>query len=108
MTALQSGVLVAVATSLPFMLLAPFGLPAIFGSGFAASVPSAVVLVPAAAILSWARIAEAGLQGLGRPALVLIAEAVAAAVTLATLPVLLHIFGIFGAAVASLLGEFTC
>ena len=103
-TALQSGVLVAVATSLPFMLLAPFGLPAIFGSGFAASVPSAVVLVPAAAILSWARIAEAGLQGLGRPALVLIAEAVAAAVTLATLPVLLHIFGIFGAAVASLLG----
>ena len=102
--ALQGGVLVAVATSLPFMLLAPFGLPAIFGRGFAASVPSAVVLVPAAAILSWARIAEAGLQGLGRPALVLTAEAVAAAVTLATLPVLLHVFGILGAAVASLLG----
>jgi O-antigen/teichoic acid export membrane protein len=104
MTALQSGALVAVATSLPFMLLAPFGLPAIFGPGFAASVPSAVVLVPAAAILSWARIAEAGLQGLGRPALVLIAEAVAAAVTLAALPLLLHSFGIFGAALASLLG----
>ena len=31
-TALQSGALVAVATSIPFMLLAPFGLPLIFGS----------------------------------------------------------------------------
>lgn len=103
-TALQGGALVAVATSLPFMLLAPFGLPLIFGSGFAASVPSAVVLVPAVAILSWARIAEAGLQGLGRPTLVLMAEAVAAVVTLGTLPELIHIFGIFGAAVASLLG----
>lgn len=103
-TALQSGLLVAAATSLPFMLIAPFGLPLIFGSGFAASVPSALVLVPAVAILSWARIAEAGLQGLGRPTVVLMAEALAAAVTLATLPVLLHLLGIFGAAVASLLG----
>jgi O-antigen/teichoic acid export membrane protein len=103
-TALQSGALVAVATSVPFMLLAPFALPLVFGSGFAPSIPSALVLVPAGAILAWARIAEAGLQGLGRPTIVMIAEVVAAAVTLATLPVLLHTNGIFGAAVASLLG----
>lgn len=102
--ALQSGALAAAATCVPFILLAPFGLPFIFGSSFAAAVPSALVLVPASAILSWARIAEAGLQGLGRPTLVLIAEAVAAAVTLATLPLLLHMFGIFGAALASFLG----
>jgi O-antigen/teichoic acid export membrane protein len=106
-TALQSGALIAVATSVPFMLLAPFGLPLVFGSGFAPSVPCALVLVPASAILAWARIAEAGLQGLGRPTIVLIAEAVAAAVTLAALPVLLHTYGIFGAAVASLLGYST-
>jgi O-antigen/teichoic acid export membrane protein len=102
--ALQSGALIAVATSVSFMLLAPFGLPLVFGSGFALSVPSALVLVPACGILAWARIAEAGLQGLGRPTIVLAAEAVAAAVTLATLPVLLYTNGIFGAAVASLLG----
>jgi O-antigen/teichoic acid export membrane protein len=106
-TALQGGALVAVATSVPFMLLAPFALPLVFGSGFAPSIPSALVLVPAGAILAWARIAEAGLQGLGRPTIVMVAEAVAAVVTLATLPVLLHLYGIFGAAVASLLGYST-
>ena len=106
-TALQSGALVAVATSVPFMLLAPFALPLIFGSGFAPSIPSALMLVPASAILSWARIAEAGLQGLGHPTIVLVAEAVAAAVTLAGLAVFLHTNGIFGAALASLLGYST-
>ena len=106
-TALQSGALVAVATSVPFMLFAPLGLPLIFGSSFAPSVPSALVLVPAGAILAWARIAEAGLQGLGRPTIVLVAEVVAAVVTVAALPVLLHTNGIFGAAVASLLGYST-
>jgi O-antigen/teichoic acid export membrane protein len=106
-TALQGGALVAVATSVPFMLLAPFGLPLVFGSGFAPSIPSALVLVPAGAILAWARIAEAGLQGLGRPTIVMIAEALAAVVTVATLPVLIHFFGIFGAALASLVGYST-
>jgi O-antigen/teichoic acid export membrane protein len=105
--ALQSGVLVAVATSILFMLLAPFGLPLVFGSAFAPSIPSALVLVPAGSILAWARIAEAGLQGLGRPTIVMIAEAVAAVVTLAVLPVLLHTNGIFGAALASLIGYST-
>jgi O-antigen/teichoic acid export membrane protein len=106
-TALQGGALVAAVISAPFLLLAPLGLPLVFGSGFAPSIPSALVLVPAGAILAWARIAEAGLQGLGRPSTVLIAELVAAVVTVAALPVLLHAFGIFGAAVASLLGYST-
>jgi O-antigen/teichoic acid export membrane protein len=106
-TALQGGVLLAAATSVPFMLLAPLALPLVFGSGFAPSIPSALVLVPAGAILAWARIAEAGLQGLGRPTIVLVAEAVGAVVTVAVLPLLLHVDGIFGAAVASLLGYST-
>jgi O-antigen/teichoic acid export membrane protein len=106
-TALQGGALVAAATSVLFMLLAPFGLPLVFGSRFAPSIPSALVLVPAGAILAWAGIAEEGLRGLGRPTIVLVAEAVAAVVTVAALPVLLHTYGIFGAAVASLLGYST-
>jgi O-antigen/teichoic acid export membrane protein len=65
------------------------------------------VLVPAGAILAWAGIAEEGLRGLGHPTIVLVAESVAAVVTLASLPVLLHFFGIMGAAVASLLGYTT-
>jgi antigen flippase len=105
--ALQGGGLVAAATSVPFMLLAPVALPLVFGSRFAPSIPSALVLVPAGAILAWAGIAEEGLRGLGRPTIVLVAEVVAAVVTLAALPVLLHTYGIFGAAVASLLGYST-
>jgi O-antigen/teichoic acid export membrane protein len=106
-TALQGGAVVAAATTVPFMLLAPFGLPLVFGSSFAPAIPSALVLVPAGAILAWAGIAEEGLRGLGRPAIVLIAEIVAAAVTIASLPELLHSYGIFGAAIASLLGYST-
>jgi len=103
-TALQGGAITAAVTSVPFMLLAPFGLPLVFGSHFAPSIPSALVLVPAGAILAWSGIAEAGLQGLGHPTIVLVAELVGAAVTLASLPVLLHAYGIFGAAMASLIG----
>ena len=106
-TALQGGALVAVATCVPLMLLAPYGLSLVFGSRFAPSIPSAIVLVPAGAILAWAGIAEEGLRGLGRPTIVLVAEAVAALVTLASLPVLLHLYGIVGAAEASVLGYST-
>ena len=74
---------------------------------FAPSVPSAVLLVPAGAILAWASVAEEALRGLGRPTIVLIAELVAALVTVAALPLLLHTYGILGAAVASLLGYST-
>src|ERR1035441_1916165 len=103
----RSGAVVAAVTSLPFILLAPVALPLVFGARYAPSIPSALVLVPAGSILAWAGIAEEGLRGLGRPAMVLVAEVVAAIVTLGALPVLLHSSGIFGAAVASLLGYST-
>jgi O-antigen/teichoic acid export membrane protein len=90
-----------------FMVLAPLGLPFVFGSSFAPSIPSALVLVPAGAVLAWAGIAEEGLRGLGRPTIVLVAETAGAVVTVAALPVLLSTYGIFGAAVASLLGYST-
>jgi O-antigen/teichoic acid export membrane protein len=105
--ALQGGTLVAIATSLPFMLLAPVGLPLVFGARFAPSIPSALLLVPAGAILAWAGVAEEGLRGLGHPTIVLTAEAAAAGVTVGTLPLLLHTYGIFGAAIASFLGYLT-
>ena len=105
--ALQGSTLVAIATSVPFMLLAPVGLPLVFGARFAPSIPSALLLVPAGAILAWAGVAEEGLRGLGRPTIVLTAELAAAAVTVGTLPLLLHTYGIFGAAIASFLGYLT-
>lgn len=106
-TALQGGALLAIASSTIFTLLAPIALPLIFGARFTTSIPSALVLTPATAIFAWAGVAQEGLRGLGRPKDILVAEIVAAVVTLATLPILIHHYGIFGAAVASLLGYTT-
>ncbi len=106
-TALQGGMVVAIAGCVVLMALAPLGVPLVFGSRFARAVPAAMVLVPAGAILAWAAVAKEGLRGLGRPTVVLIAEVLAAVVTVATLPVLLSRFGIVGASVASLLGYAT-
>ena len=103
-TALQGGAIVAIATSVAFVALAPIGLPLVFGARFSGAVPSALILVPAGAILAWSGIAEDGLKGLGRPAIVLAAELAGASVTLGALPLLLHAYGIEGAALASLLG----
>ena len=101
---LQGGAIVAILMSALVMLLTPVGLPLIFGPRFASSIPSALVLVPAGAIFAWAGIAEEGLRGLGRPTIILIAEISAAVITVAALPILLHEYGIFGAAIATLLG----
>lgn len=106
-SALQGSTPVAIATSVPFMLLAPVGPPPVFGARFAPSIPSALLLVPAGAILAWAGAAEEGLRGLGRPTIVLTAELAVAEVMVGTLSLLLCTYGIFGAAVASFLGYLT-
>lgn len=103
-TALQGGAIVASSLAVLLAALAPFVLPLVFGKRFGPSVPSAMVLAPAGAILVWAGIAEEGLRGLGHPRAVLAAEGVGAVVTVAALPGLLAAWGILGAAVASLLG----
>jgi len=102
--ALQGGLVVAALLGAGLAALALPLLPLVYGERFAPSVPSALVLAPAGAVLAWAAIAESGLRGLGRPSAVLVAEGVGAAVTLAALPVLLSTDGILGAAIASLLG----
>lgn len=106
-TALQGGLVIGAVMAAVLVVAAPAGIPLVFGSRFESSVTPALLLVPAGAILAWAGVAEEGLRGLGRPGLVLVAELLAAGVTLASLPELLHSHGILGAAIASLLGYFT-
>lgn len=101
---LQGAVLAGVPIVVVLLVAAPFGLPFVYGTRFAGAVASSLLLVPAGAVLAWAGSAEEVLRGLGRPVAVLVAELFAAAVTLAALPVLLHLLGIVGAALASLLG----
>ncbi len=103
-TALQGALIIGIAAATTLAAAAPFGIRLVFGARFGGAVPAALVLVPATSMLAWAGVAEEGLRGLGRPGLVLVAEIVAAAVTVAALPPLLHFVGILGAATASLLG----
>ena len=103
-TALRGSGLVAAITSVGLASVTPWILTFAYGAKFAPSVPSALVLIPASAILAWAGIAEEGLRGLGRPSSILVAEGMGAIVTILALPGLLMLDGILGAAVASLLG----
>jgi O-antigen/teichoic acid export membrane protein len=106
-TALRGSLLVGIVVAGILTVAAPIGIPLVFGSRYDGSVASALVLVPAGGVLAWAGVAEEGLRGLGRPGLVLVAEIVGAVITVALLPELLNSLGIFGAAVASLVGYLT-
>lgn len=86
------------------LALTPLGLPLLFGKGFEAAVPAALVLVVASAVAAFNGVVEDGLRGLGRPSAVLWAELAGAAVTALALLMLLPQAGIMGAALASLLG----
>jgi O-antigen/teichoic acid export membrane protein len=85
-------------------ILTPWGLPWIFGEKFHEAVPVALVLVAAGAVSGLNLVLEDGLRGLGRPTTLLWAEGVGVFVTVLSLWLLLPLFRMMGAAIASLLG----
>jgi O-antigen/teichoic acid export membrane protein len=101
---LRFGVPLALLAAILLALLTPRGLPLVFGSRFAPSTASAVVLVFAGAILGINQMLEEGLRGLGAPKAVMWSELGGLLVTLVSLGLLLKPMGIMGAAIASLLG----
>ncbi len=104
--ALQSSTLISITIAAVITAVTPVCIPLIFGNQFSPSIPSALILVPAGAILAWVGVAEEGLRGIGKPKFVLLAEIFAAITTITLLPIFLHLFGIFGAAIASLIAYF--
>ena len=82
----------------------PLGIHVLFGTNFGGSIPSAIVLMPAAGILGINFALEEGLRGLGHPHAVLWAELFGLLVTACALGTMLRPLGIVGAAFASLLG----
>lgn len=94
------------ATLLAAAVLAPLGafvVPFVFGSEFRDAVPLVVLLVPATAILGMKQILSTAFRGTGRPEVGSKAEVVGLIVTIAALAALLPRYGMYGAAVASLL-----
>ncbi len=103
-TGLQGGLLVGSIVGAILTLIAPIAIPIVFGNDFRNSIAPALFLVPSGVILAWAGIAEESLRGLGRPTVVLVAESIGAITTVISLIILLHLFGIVGAAISSLIG----
>lgn len=83
--------------------LAVFIVPAAFGDDFRGAVPLGILLVPATALLGMNEIVSTAFQGIGRPEIGSKAEVVGLLVTVAALAVLLPRYGVYGAAVASVL-----
>jgi len=83
--------------------LAVVVVPLAFGQDFRGAVPVAMLLVPAAAILGMNEVLSTAFQGIGRPEIGSRAEGIGLLVTVAALVVFLPRYGIYGAAVASLL-----
>lgn len=84
-------------------LSSAFIVPAAFGSTFRSAVPLVVVLLPATVILGMNQILSTAFQGIGRPEIASKAELVGVVVTVLALAALLPRYGLYGAAIASLL-----
>jgi O-antigen/teichoic acid export membrane protein len=85
-------------------IITPFGVNLLYGRGFSAAIPAALILVVAGGVLNFNGVLEEGLRGLGVPKAILWGECAGIPVTIIALALLLPPFEIVGAAVASLLG----
>jgi O-antigen/teichoic acid export membrane protein len=97
----------ALVLCLALAVLTPFAIVILFGERFRASIPAALVLVPAAGVLGLNLVLQEGLRGMGRPYAALQAELAGLTVTVVALAAMLRPMGIIGAAIASLLGYST-
>jgi O-antigen/teichoic acid export membrane protein len=97
----------AIIICLSLAAVTPVAIVLLFGERFTASIPAALVLMPAAGVLGLNLTLQEGLRGMGRPYAALRAELAGLAVTAIALIALLRPMGIMGAAIASLLGYST-
>ena len=102
---MRLGIALAIGLCIILILATPAVIPFLFGEEFSPAIPSALVLLVAAAILNLNLILEEGLRGLGQPKAVMWAELVGFLVMLTALSILLPRLDILGAATASLLGR---
>ena len=93
----------SLALALPLFVFAPQILDGVFGHPFHGASTSARLLVAGAVMFSVNRSLEAVLKAVGRPLAAGMAELVALGVTAASIAVLLPLFGLVGAASASIL-----
>lgn len=86
----------------PFDLVAPWLIPRVFGPGYVGVVPLVWALTPAGVFLACNQVTADVLRGRKRPLIVARAEGLAAVFTVVLLVALLPAFGVYGAAIASM------
>jgi O-antigen/teichoic acid export membrane protein len=101
--AVRASAIVSVCIMLPVCIGAPFLIPILFGAGYGASVRLVWILAVGAVFLGSGQVIGDLLRGRGQPLAVAIGQGIGAALTVALLLLLLPIWGIVGAAVASTL-----
>lgn len=97
-------ILLAIAVTLPILILTPIAIHVIFGSSYGGSVSSAYVLVLASSFLGVSYIVSESILGLGLTRGPLKAGIVGCLTTGVSLAILLPSLGILGAALSSLIG----
>jgi O-antigen/teichoic acid export membrane protein len=106
-TGVRIALTLAMVLSVALVTVTPRAIILLFGRRFLASVPVAILLVPAGCLLGLNFVLQEGLRGLGHPQAGLQAESVGLVVTAIGLATMLRPFGIMGAAVSSILGYCT-
>jgi O-antigen/teichoic acid export membrane protein len=102
--ATRAAIIISSGTAVAFAFVTPLSMAVLYGSGFRAAVPAALILVGASAIAMTNGVLEDGLRGLGDTRAILHAELLGLVGTAASLAMLLGPLGIIGAALASVFG----
>ena len=104
--AVRWGIAASVAVAISVALVAPWGIPILFGEAFAGSVRPLLLLLPGQIALDIANIHASRLEASGRPGAASIGLFTGALVTVVGIPLAVPRFGIEGAAVVTSLSYF--
>ena len=102
--AVRMSMLIVAAVAVPLMVATPFAITRIYGEAFAGTVPAAMTMVLAGAVMSIKVVIDQALRGLGHPKPILHAELAGLGVTVVAVAVLAAGLAEVGASLATLLG----
>ena len=106
-SAVRMSIVAASIAIVPVALFAPIMIPILFGSDFTDAVTTSILLTFATAIVGVNQVLEATLRGVGRPTKILLAQVVGIPATLLSMLLMLPLWGLVGAGIASSIGAVT-
>jgi O-antigen/teichoic acid export membrane protein len=102
--AVRVGTMLSFVLAVGLWIITPWMFPLLFSKKFLPALPAAVILIFAASISGLNSILEDSIRGFGRPITIMWAELSGLVLTAVSLAVFLPVYGIVGAAIASVVG----